>query len=130
MKGFLTLMVCAIDVAEHWLITTLTMRAYRISLPTGINKRRTFMDDKWIKQYELPAHNEATKDNITVEGITADYVWYHSELLKQKMQTWQTEFERVMKVMSARHGEHLVIIGELIRQNAALKEKLKEKNNG
>lgn len=86
------------------------------------------MVDKWIKQFELPAHSEATKDNITVEGINADYVWYHSELLKQKMQTWQTEFERVIKVMNARHGEHLVIIGDLMRQNAALKEKLKEKN--
>ena len=86
------------------------------------------MDDKRIKQFELPAHHEATKDHITVEGINADYVWYHSELLKQKMQTWQTEFERVIKVMNARHGEHLIIIGDLMRQNAALKEKLKEKN--
>jgi hypothetical protein len=84
------------------------------------------MDDNWIKQFELPAYPKATKDNITVEGITDQYVWYHAELLKQKMQTWQFEFERITKVMNARHGEHLAIIEELLRQNASLKEKLKK----
>jgi hypothetical protein len=77
------------------------------------------------KQFELPSG--VTKDNITVEGITADYVWYHAKLLTQKMQTWQFEFERVTGVMEARHGEHLSIIGDLLRENKSLKEKLKEK---
>jgi len=85
------------------------------------------MTKEWVKQFELPAYREGTKDNITVEGINAQYVWYHTELLKQKMQAWQHEFDRVVKVMEARHGEHLVIIGELLRQNASLKDELKKK---
>jgi hypothetical protein len=86
------------------------------------------MDAEEIKQFELPPHRKATKDNITVEGITADYVGYHAKLLTQKMQTWQFEFERVTSVMEARHGEHLNIIGDLLRENKSLKEKLREKN--
>ena len=88
------------------------------------------MTDNWITQFELPTHSKGTKDNITVEGITDQYVWYHSELLKQKMQAWQHEFDRVVKVMESRHNEHLKIIDDLLRQNKDLKEKLKEKNSG
>jgi hypothetical protein len=71
-----------------------------------------------IEQFEI-------KDNTTVEGITADYVWYNSELLKGKISTWIFDFERVVKVMEARHNEHLQIIAELLRKNKELKEENK-----
>jgi hypothetical protein len=74
------------------------------------------------KQFEL-------KDNVQVEGITEDYVWYNTQILTQKMQSWQREFEKLAKTMEARHNEHLNIIGELIRQNNSLKAKLKELKN-
>lgn len=69
------------------------------------------------------------KDNVTVEGITEDYVWYHSKLLIAKMQDWQTHFERVVKVMENRHSEHLKMIDDLIMQNKVLKSKLREQND-
>jgi hypothetical protein len=73
------------------------------------------------------------EQSVTTEGITADYVWYHSEQMFLKMDAWQTswkvDFKRVMKVMEDRHAEHLKMIEELLRENKALKEKL-EKNNG
>ena len=65
------------------------------------------------------------KDSITVEGITENFVWYHSKILTEKMQGWQTEFERVVKVMENRHGEHLEIIKNLLEENYALKRKIK-----
>lgn len=65
------------------------------------------------------------KDSITVEGITENFVWYHSKILTEKMQGWQTEFERVVKVMENRHGEHLEIIKKLLAENANLKRQLK-----
>lgn len=68
-----------------------------------------------------------TKDNITVEGITEDYVWYNSKQLISGMQNWQNQFERMVKVMESRHAEHLRIIDDLIRQNNVLKSKLKDK---
>jgi hypothetical protein len=66
------------------------------------------------------------KDSITVEGITENFVWYHSKILTEKMQGWQTEFERVVKVMENRHAEHLEIIKNLLEENYALKRKVKQ----
>lgn len=65
--------------------------------------------------------------DVKVEGITAEYVWYHSKLLTNSMDSWQLEFKRVVSVMEARHNEHLNLIDDLVKQNAALKAKLKEK---
>ena len=65
------------------------------------------------------------KDSITVEGITENFVWYHSEILTEKMQGWQTEFERIVKVMESRHGEHLEIIKNLLAENSDLKRQIK-----
>lgn len=65
--------------------------------------------------------------DVRVEGITAEYVWYHSKLLTNSLNSWQLEFQRVVDVMEARHNEHLSLIDDLVLQNAALKAKLKEK---
>jgi hypothetical protein len=67
------------------------------------------------------------KDSITVEGITEDYVWYHSKKLLNQMQTWQYEFERMVNVMEARHKEHLAIIDEALRQKKNLEIELRMK---
>lgn len=67
------------------------------------------------------------KDNINVEGITEDYVWYNSKQLISGMQSWQHQFERMVKVMENRHAEHLRIIDSLIMENKVLKSKLKDK---
>jgi citrate lyase alpha subunit len=66
------------------------------------------------------------KDSITVEGITENFVWYHSKILTEKMQGWQTEFERIVKVMESRHSEHLEIIRNLLAENSDLKRKVKQ----
>jgi citrate lyase alpha subunit len=70
--------------------------------------------------------SKQVKDSITVEGITEDYVWYHSKQLIDDMQGWQFKFERVVKVMESRNKEHLEMINDLIRQNKFLKAKVKE----
>jgi hypothetical protein len=77
------------------------------------------MNTDQFKQFEI-------KDNVQVEGITEDYVWYNTQILTQKMQSWQREFEKLAKTMEARHNEHLHMIGDLLRQNKSLKEKIKE----
>lgn len=61
-----------------------------------------------------------------VEGITADYVWYQSQILTKKMKEWQLEFDRVVGVMEARHKEHLKIISDLLDEIKKLKEKANE----
>jgi hemerythrin-like domain-containing protein len=57
-----------------------------------------------------------------VEGITEEYVWYNSKLLINKMSSWQTEFEKVVMVMEARHKEHLKIIRDLLDEVKKLKD--------
>lgn len=70
--------------------------------------------------------HEIAKESITVEGITEDYVWYHSTRLKEQMQSWGHTLERVTTVMENRHKEHLKIIGDLLEENKKLKAELDE----
>ena len=74
-----------------------------------------------LKQYEI-------KDNVMVEGITADYVWYHAKILSAKMSQWDLDFQKLVKVMDDRHHEHLHMIQSLLMENKMLKSELKAKN--
>ena len=69
------------------------------------------------------------EDSITVEGITEDFVWYHAKLLQEKMTHWQLDFEKLVKVMEARHNEHLRMLDTAMSENRILKLRLKEKTN-
>ena len=69
------------------------------------------------------------KDNVVVEGIDANYVWYNASLLRQKMTSWATDFEKMVSVMEARHNEHIKMLQTVMDENAELKKKLKEKGN-
>ena len=80
------------------------------------------MTPEELKQYEI-------KDSITVEGITEDFVWYHAKLLQEKMTHWQLDFEKLVKVMEARHNEHLKMLDTAMSENRILKLRLKEKTN-
>lgn len=71
------------------------------------------------KQFEV-------KENLIVEGITEDYVWYHAKKLLNQMEIWKHEFEKVVKVMENRHSEHLKIINDLLIEKDALKRKAKK----
>ena len=75
-----------------------------------------------LKQYEI-------KDSITVEGITEEYLWYHAKLLTEKMNHWQHDFEKLVKVMESRHHDHLQMLETLMLENRSLKRQLNEKNN-
>lgn len=61
------------------------------------------------------------KDSIYVEGITEDYVWYQAKLLTEKMSSWENSFARLVRVMEARHKEHLRIIDDLLNEIKKLK---------
>ena len=67
---------------------------------------------------------DTIKDNIEVEGITADYIWYNAKLLTDKMSFWGHDFSKLIKVMEARHKEHLKMIADLLAECDALKREL------
>ena len=64
------------------------------------------------------------KESFTVEGITADHVWYNAKLLTQKMSFWELDFQKLVGVMEARHKEHLKIIADLLAERALLKREI------
>jgi hypothetical protein len=66
------------------------------------------------------------KDNVTVEGITADHVWYNAKLLADKMTFWTHDFQKLVSVMEARHKEHLKMIGDLMMERKVLKSEIAE----
>lgn len=68
------------------------------------------------------------KDSITVEGITADYVWYQANILSGKMKQWGLDFEKLVKVMEDRHQDQLKMLQAVMDENRDLKRQLKEKN--
>jgi hypothetical protein len=69
------------------------------------------------------------KDSITVEGITNEYVWYHAKILSSKMSQWDNDFQKLVKVMEARHQEHLIMLQDALQENRILKRRLKEKDD-
>jgi len=69
------------------------------------------------------------KDSITVEGIDENFVWYESQVLQEGMRAWAYKFDKIVRVMEARHKEHLKMLATVMDENAALKKQLKEKNN-
>ena len=64
------------------------------------------------------------KDSITVEGITADHVWYNANLLARNMSSWTDDFQKLVHIMEARHKEHLKIIDDLLAVQRELKRQI------
>ena len=63
-------------------------------------------------------------DNVAIEGITEDYVWYHSKLLMDKMGSWTNDFQKLVGVMEARHKEHLKLVEDLVMERKMLKSEI------
>lgn len=80
------------------------------------------MSDERLKQFE----EFNLKDSITAEGITEEYIWYHSELLLNQMQTWEVNFRKLVNIMEARHREHIKMLQQVMDENRNLKRKLEE----
>ena len=70
------------------------------------------------------------KDDAPTDGITEAYAWYQAKVLADEIDAVKFNLQRVITVLEERRRDNLRVIGELLRENAALKHKLKEKNNG
>ena len=71
-----------------------------------------------------PTYTDKIQQDVTVEGITADYVWYNAKLLTDKMSFWEHDFQKLIRVMEARHIEHLKMIADLLRERGDLKRQI------
>ena len=67
------------------------------------------------------------KDNIEIEGITENFIWYESQLLRKELQSWITRFNKLAKVMDDRHKEHTKMLRDVLDENNKLKKQLSTK---
>ena len=81
--------------------------------------------DTGESQFELK-DNSYAPDNVIVEGVTPAYAEYQKEMIEKQMNKLQYLIVRTIDTLEARRSEHLGVIGELLRQNQSLKDKLKE----
>lgn len=68
------------------------------------------------------------KDDAPTEGITESYAWYQAKVLADEVDAVKFNLQRVITVLEERRRDNLRVIGELLRENTALKAKLKEKS--
>jgi hypothetical protein len=71
-----------------------------------------------------PTDTHEFQQDVAVEGITADYVWYNAKLLTDKMSFWEHDFQKLVSVMEARHKEHLKMIADLLQERGDLKRQI------
>lgn len=84
---------------------------------------------------DMPDHVKqfVIKDSVTIEGTTENFIWYHSEILRQRMRSWDMDFEKIVRVMESRHKEHIKMLQDVMAENARLKKQLndeKKKSKG
>jgi mevalonate kinase len=84
--------------------------------------------DKMVKQFDMPG-DPPGRDSAIVEGLTPGFTEYQKEMIKRRMDELQYLIVHTIEVMQARNNEQMGVIGELMRQNQVLKDKLKEKEN-
>lgn len=75
------------------------------------------MKDEIVKAFEL-------KENVTVEGITENFIWYEAEMLRSTMNAWGMRFDKLVKTMEARHKENNLILGQLMDERQKLKDEI------
>jgi hypothetical protein len=71
-------------------------------------------------------HPFHVKESHMAEGITADYVWYESSMIRNAMEASLHRFDKVVSVMEARHKEHIKMLQDVMQENRELKARIKD----
>jgi hypothetical protein len=79
------------------------------------------------------SHNfEVPKQEITSLGITPEFIWYESGLIRNGLTSAMAEnlhrFDRVVRVMEERHAEHLKMLKDVMSENGDLRIRNRELN--
>ena len=69
------------------------------------------------------------EDGVLTEGTGSDYAWYQSKVLANKISSLNFAVQQVITTLEDRRKDNLRVIGELLRENVELKNKLREKNS-
>jgi predicted patatin/cPLA2 family phospholipase len=71
-------------------------------------------------------HPFHVKESHMAEGITADYVWYESSMIRNAMEASLHRFDKVVSVMETRHKEHIKMLQDVMKENRDLKARIKD----
>ena len=67
-------------------------------------------------------------EEIIVEGINKDYIWYKGSILRSRILSILTELEHIVKTVEERHEEQLLMINAVQAENSILRVKLNKLN--
>jgi hypothetical protein len=71
-------------------------------------------------------HQFHIKESHMAEGISADFVWYESSMIRNAMEASLHRFDKVVSVMEARHKEHIKMLQDVMNENRDLKARIKD----
>ena len=67
-------------------------------------------------------------EEIVIEGINKDYIWYKGNILRSRILSILTELDRIVKTVEERHEEQLLMIKAVQAENSILRVKLNKLN--
>ena len=67
-------------------------------------------------------------EEIVIEGINKDYIWYKGSILRSRILSILTELDRIVKTVEERHEEQLLMIKAIQAENSILRVKLNKLN--
>ena len=67
-------------------------------------------------------------EEIIVEGINKDYIWYKGSILRSRILSILTELDHIVKTVEERHEEQLLMIKAVQAENSILRVKLNKLN--
>jgi hypothetical protein len=80
----------------------------------------------WVKKGELAAGKVQPKQEVVVEGVAPDFIWYEMDLMQRRLGDVSTRLNHVMKVAQARDADQKKMMRDLISENTSLRVE----NNG
>ena len=67
-------------------------------------------------------------EEIVIEGINKDYIWYKGSILRSRILSILTELDQIVKTVEERHEEQLLMIKAVQAENSILRVKLNKLN--
>jgi hypothetical protein len=85
-------------------------------------RRRSPKPEQPVQAEEKPVVDveQPEKDNVLIEGVTPDFIWYEMDLLQRKLGEISSRLAHVSKVSQSRVADQQKMMRDLIQDNTQL----------
>jgi phosphopantetheine adenylyltransferase len=84
-------------------------------------------EDEKLEEYKKRLVEQGIAQEAYVAlGITPDYAWYESEQIRRQIDSVNTRFQHLVRVMEERQKDQNKLIEQLMEANKNLSKKIKE----